>query len=1323
MLQKVLSDARPTFAFLSEPQLFQCDADQILQYVKGEYCWQLNSDDLLDPELPLNKSRSNGGTLLLWLKDLDPYIEVVCPTSKAFLPIILKMPDLKVSIHVSIYLPTHGKDTEFVSDLVDLRVCLDGLIERFTDPIIFIRGDSNVNDNNHTRVTLLQQLISDYQLQDTKLDHPTYHHFVGNGHYDSRIDKLMHSIFDNVTESVTNIMCIHDHPDMLSHHDIILSTFTIPTQHQPPSNPTHLLVAPRVDHTRTKIVWSLEGQEEYSQLVGPYLRHVREQWLDANNQNSMSVLLSLTNNILSRCAAVTNKPIVLGTPPSPKSRKTPKIIRIANNKMSKAHKNFKTPAQTKNKVASRAKYAFIATKKNYRQAVRKHRLKDSLERYHKLDDIFVNPTAAFKYLKTCRRSKQTRIEELLVGDKLYTGSAVCDGFYDSMTSLKQCDLEELRNDPYLSDQFTNYDIIVKISQGQPPIPPISLTKSTTILKSLKKDVKDYYSITALHYLNAGHEGLLHYNCLLNAIISNVNNANIEELNVAHGNILHKGHNKIKTSSRSYRTISTCPFLAKSADAYLRDLYLDKWDNQQAATQYQGSGSSHELASLLVTEAIQYSLHTANRPIFLLAIDAESAFDRCLRQVLCSELYKAEVPGSAILFIDNRLASRKTVYEWDGTKMGPAQDTTGFEQGGMNSSDFYKLNNNEQLKTAQDTELGFDIGSSTVSAVGEADDVIEMSNDLDNLLLLIKLTEIYCKRFRVKLEPKKTKLLCYSNKNCDFLARHAISTTRITINDVPVIPTNEAEHVGVVRNTAGNMPNIVHRITKHKKSLGSILSAGLARGHRGSPAAALHVHQIFCTPVLFSGLATLMLNKLEIRVIDSHYQNTIQNLQRLHSKTPRSIVYFLAGSLPGEAHLHLRQLSLFSMICHLPDDPLYHHAKYVLTTLGPSCQSWFYQIKDLCMQYRLDHPLLLLDKPVAKNTFKKLVKLNVTEYWQEVLATEAFSMQSLRYFDPLKSSLQQPHPMWTSTAGNSYECSKSTILARMVSGRYRTEMMTRFWSDNRNGFCLAETCSKAQGDLEHLLVNCPALEHVRHRLHGLWCLKTMNFPPLHRLILKKLGSSPTSLVKFILDSTSCPELIHLVQEFGQQVLDTVLYLTRTWAFCLHRQKLLLLGRWPTITTRKPANKTDNLPTKQPTNKQRDTDTNITNKLFNIISLSASSTARSREMNPSVSSQEARSKVMCSLAKPALAPATTSPTYYADHCPEFVPRPDLRNNITQHSGELLRECVGSSVLGGGGVQMLPDGECCSIGSGRWQSVTSSQSPNVSLNSCQNSAGSIA
>ena len=204
------------------------------------------------------------------------------------------------------------------------------------------------------------------------------------------------------------------------------------------------------------------------------------------------------------------------------------------------------------------------------------------------------------------------------------------------------------------------------------------------------------------------------------------------------------------------------------------------------------------------------------------------------------------------------------------------------------------------------------------------------------------------------------------------------------------------------------------VAEHKKSLGAVLSAGLARGHRGSPAAALRVHQLHCTPVLFSGLAPLVLNN-----------------------TGRQSTW--------EAILHLRQLSLFSMICHLPDDPLHHHANFVLTNLPPSSSSWFHQVRDICLQYGLPHPLSLLQTVVPKSRFKRMVKLKVTEYWQHALAEECTSpsLSSLCYFDPYRASLQHPHQIWTSSAGNSFECSKSTVLARMVSGRYRTEMLCRF----------------------------------------------------------------------------------------------------------------------------------------------------------------------------------------------------------------------------------------------------------------------------------------
>ena len=91
-------------------------------------------------------------------------------------------------------------------------------------------------------------------------------------------------------------------------------------------------------------------------------------------------------------------------------------------------------------------------------------------------------------------------------------------------------------------------------------------------------------------------------------------------------------------------------------------------------------------------------------------------------------------------------------------LGPAKDTTGFEQGGINSGDFYKMYNNTQLKRAQSSSLGIDISSSTVSAVGQADDVILAANSVESLSLLAKLTESYCASHRVKLVPSKTKLL-------------------------------------------------------------------------------------------------------------------------------------------------------------------------------------------------------------------------------------------------------------------------------------------------------------------------------------------------------------------------------------------------------------------------------------------------------------------------------------------------------------------------------------------------------------------------------------
>ena len=95
-------------------------------------------------------------------------------------------------------------------------------------------------------------------------------------------------------------------------------------------------------------------------------------------------------------------------------------------------------------------------------------------------------------------TKATQIEHLTVADKVYKGESVCDGFYDSMTSLKNCDLQALQSDPNLAEQFVNFEQILKLCHDQPGIPSISLEDSSKLLSRMKKDVRDFYSVTAKH---------------------------------------------------------------------------------------------------------------------------------------------------------------------------------------------------------------------------------------------------------------------------------------------------------------------------------------------------------------------------------------------------------------------------------------------------------------------------------------------------------------------------------------------------------------------------------------------------------------------------------------------------------------------------------------------------------------------------------------------------------------------------------------------------------------------------------------------------------
>ena len=351
------------------------------------------------------------------------------------------------------------------------------------------------------------------------------------------------------------------------------------------------------------------------------------------------------------------------------------------------------------------------------------------------------------------------------------------------------------------------------------------------------------------------------------------------------------------------------------------------------------------------------------------------------------------------------------------------------------------------------------------------------------------------------------------------------------------------------------------MSAHKDAIGALLSTGLAKHHRANQAARLKVEQVFGTPVLLSGLASLILLKPEQSIINSYHRNTLQKLLNLLPSTPHPVIYFLAGSLPGEALLHLRQLSLLGMVTRLQGSQLHSHAKDVYTMRGSSW-SWFHQVREVCLTYQLPHPLKLLNNPLGKEAFKKLVKKHVVNYWEIKLRSDAAPLSSLMYFKPEFMSLTRPHPLLVTAGASPYEVTKAGVQALLLSGRYRTELLSSNWSSNPEGFCLCPSCKDKNivEDVEHILLHCGSLAHTREGLVKFTLNYSKSVPLISDTMLSLTSPSNPLYFQFLLDCSVIPEIIKHVQRQGVQVLEHFFKISRTWCYSMHRERLKLLGRW-------------------------------------------------------------------------------------------------------------------------------------------------------------------
>ena len=151
----------------------------------------------------------------------------------------------------------------------------------------------------------------------------------------------------------------------------------------------------------------------------------------------------------------------------------------------------------------------------------------------------------------------------------------------------------------------------------------------------------------------------------------------------------------------------------------------------------------------------------NEKLFAAFVDFQKAFDYIVRDILWFKLVEIGVRGKMLNVIKSIYSNLKSRVKFDNRVSSDFTCCLGVRQGECLSPILFSmyLNDIEREYILKGAE-GVDIGMLKLFLLLYADDIILFANDEENLQLSLNILENYCKRWKLKVNTQKTKVMVF-----------------------------------------------------------------------------------------------------------------------------------------------------------------------------------------------------------------------------------------------------------------------------------------------------------------------------------------------------------------------------------------------------------------------------------------------------------------------------------------------------------------------------------------------------------------------------------
>ena len=253
----------------------------------------------------------------------------------------------------------------------------------------------------------------------------------------------------------------------------------------------------------------------------------------------------------------------------------------------------------------------------------------------------------------------------------------------------------------------------------------------------------------------------------------------------------------KNHSTSYRGITILPVICKIIEAILKERISPHCDRAQNPYQRSFTRNASPMNAGLIVEEFLRESKDNNLTAHLILLDAKSAFDVVDHAHMLRRLFHIGVQDKHWSLISSLHEDASSVVKWFGEQSNSFKIHQGVRQGGIVSTDLYKIYQNPLLNRIQHSGLGARVGNVTCNISGCADDLAVNVNSRREGQVLVNASTDHANMERYLLQVDKSVMVTVTPRD----SNNIVNTTEpITMNGKEMKTVESAMHLGIHRTT-------------------------------------------------------------------------------------------------------------------------------------------------------------------------------------------------------------------------------------------------------------------------------------------------------------------------------------------------------------------------------------------------------------------------------------------------------------------------------------------------------------------------------------------